>query len=47
VSLRGLSALLGSPWHEERLLALLILVRRLLRDDPHDLIHKAVGYLAA
>jgi 3-methyladenine DNA glycosylase AlkD len=34
LSLRELSALLGSPWHEERLLALLILVRQYSRADP-------------
>jgi 3-methyladenine DNA glycosylase AlkD len=34
LSLRGLSALLGSPWHKERLLALLILVRQYSRAQP-------------
>jgi 3-methyladenine DNA glycosylase AlkD len=36
LSLRGLSALLGSPWHEERLLALLILVRQYSRAEAAD-----------
>jgi 3-methyladenine DNA glycosylase AlkD len=34
LSLRELSALLRSPWHEERLLALFILVRRYSRAEP-------------
>jgi 3-methyladenine DNA glycosylase AlkD len=34
LSLRELSALLGSPWHEERLLALLILVRQYSKAEP-------------
>ncbi len=34
LSIRELSALLGSPWHEERLLALLILVRQYSRAEP-------------
>jgi 3-methyladenine DNA glycosylase AlkD len=34
LSLRELSALLASPWHEERLLALLILVRQYARAAP-------------
>lgn len=34
LSLRGLSRLLRSPWHEERLLALLILVRQYARAEP-------------
>lgn len=34
VSLRGLSRLLRSPWHEERLLALLILVRQYSSAEP-------------
>ena len=34
VSLREISALLKSPWHEERLLALLILVRQYSRAEP-------------
>jgi len=33
VSLREVSALLASPWHEERLLALLVLVRQYSRAD--------------
>jgi 3-methyladenine DNA glycosylase AlkD len=33
VSLRNVAALLKSPWHEERLLALLILVRQYARGD--------------
>jgi len=33
LSLRGLSRLLRSPWHEERLLALLILVRQYARAE--------------
>jgi 3-methyladenine DNA glycosylase AlkD len=32
--LRGISTLLKSPWHEERLLALLILVRQYARAEP-------------
>ena len=36
LSLRELSALLASPWHEERLLALLILVRQYSRAEPAD-----------
>jgi hypothetical protein len=36
LSLRELSALLRSPWHEERLLALLILVRQYSRAEPAD-----------
>ena len=34
LSLRDLAALLKSPWHEERLLALLILVRQYSRAEP-------------
>ena len=34
LSLGGLSTLLRSPWHEERLLALLILVRQYARAEP-------------
>ena len=34
LSLRELAALLKSPWHEERLLALLILVRQYARAEP-------------
>ena len=34
LSLRDVSALLRSPWHEERLLALLILVRQYSRAEP-------------
>jgi len=36
LDVRDLNALLGSPWHEQRMLALLVMVRRHSRGDPAE-----------